>query len=69
NLTLSDWLTVLKYVNEHPGVSQGDIVYHFKSRIDGALLFLQSALSCTITERPDLIILRHTVNLILLQYP
>jgi Tc5 transposase DNA-binding domain len=54
NLTLSDWLTVLKYVDEHPGVPQGDIVDHFKTRIDGALHFSQSALSRAITKRSEL---------------
>jgi len=54
NLTLSDWLTVLKYADEHPLISQGDIVEHFKTKIDGALHFSQSALSCAIGRRTEL---------------
>ena len=54
NLTLSDWLTVLKYIDEHPGISQGNIINHFRTGIDGALLFSQSVLSCTITKRAEL---------------
>jgi hypothetical protein len=54
NLTLSDWLTVLKYVDEHPSMSQGDIVEHFKTKVDGALHFSQSSLSRALNKRPEL---------------
>ena len=32
NLTGHDWMTVYAYVDEHPGVSQGEVVRHFASR-------------------------------------
>jgi len=54
NLTLADWLTVLKYVDEHPLVPQGDVVEHFKTKIDGALHFTQSSLSRTTRKRSEL---------------
>ncbi len=54
NLTLSDWLTVLKYVDDHPLVSQKDVVEHFKTKTDGALDFTQSSLSRAIHRQSEL---------------
>src|SRR5215510_3367577 len=45
NLTLHDWTTVFAFVDEHPDLSQDDIVRHFASKKDGALIFTQSTLS------------------------
>ena len=45
NLTLADWLTVVKFVDEHPLLSQERVVEHFRTKKDGALVFTQSALS------------------------
>ena len=54
NLTLSDWLIVLKFVNEHPLLHQTDVVQHFKTKTDGALHFTQSSLSRAIHKRSEL---------------
>jgi hypothetical protein len=54
NLTLHDWMTVFAYMDEHPGMSQGDIVRHFASRIDGTLTFDQSTLSQKVKAWPKL---------------
>ena len=51
NLTLSDWLVVLKFVDEHPLLHQTDVVQHFKTKTDGALHFTQSSLSRAIHKR------------------
>ncbi|KAG5349171.1 hypothetical protein C0989_005463, partial [Termitomyces sp. Mn162] len=45
NFTLHDWLTVFIFVDEHPTLSQSDTCDHFGSKLDGALVFSQSALS------------------------
>ena len=45
NFTGHDWMTVYAYVDEHPGVSQGEIVWHFAFKTDDALIFTQSTLS------------------------
>jgi len=58
-LTGADWKAVYAYVDKHPGTSQNDIVRHFSSKKDGALVFNQStpgALSskrARIVTRPD----------------
>ena len=54
NLTLSDWFTVLKYVDEHPTMPQGDVVEHFKTKVDRALHFSQSSLSRAVNKRAEL---------------
>ncbi|KAF8228277.1 hypothetical protein L208DRAFT_1404088 [Tricholoma matsutake] len=54
NLTGYDWMTVYAYVDEHPRVSQGEIVQHFASKTDGALIFTQSTLSRKLKLRPEL---------------
>ena len=51
NLTLSDWLTVLNFLDDHPSMSQGDIVSYFKTKADGALHFTQSSLSRKIRQK------------------
>ena len=45
NLTLHDWMTVFKFVDEHPTMSQQAIVKHFETRLEGALVFTQATLS------------------------
>ena len=45
NLTLSDWLVVFQFIDEHPNVSQSQVVLHFKTRREGAFFFTQSTLS------------------------
>ena len=44
NLTLADWLTVFKFIDDHPGIKQMQFVRHFKlSRLARrALSFLHS---------------------------
>jgi hypothetical protein len=43
NLTLHDWMTVYKYVDEHPAMSQ-QAMYR-KARPEGVLIFTQATLS------------------------
>ena len=54
NLTLHDWMTVFAFVDQHPGMTQGDIVKHFASKSDGALIFTQCTLSRKMKSREDL---------------
>ncbi|KIJ49970.1 hypothetical protein M422DRAFT_160583, partial [Sphaerobolus stellatus SS14] len=54
NLTLHDWLTVFKWIDEHPLSTQKDIVDHFASLKDGALIFTQSTLSRKLQIRQEL---------------
>jgi len=54
NLTLHDWKTVYAFVDAHPGMSQGQVVDHFKTKRDGALIFTQSTLSRKMKNRSDL---------------
>ena len=54
NLTLADWLLVYAYIDAHPGVSQGNVVEHFQTRHEGALIFNQSTLSRKLRERPSM---------------
>ncbi|KAH7925285.1 DDE-domain-containing protein [Leucogyrophana mollusca] len=53
NLTFHDWLTVFAYIDSHPDVSQGDIAEHFRTRAEGALLFMQSTLSRKLKQRAE----------------
>ncbi|KIO02119.1 hypothetical protein M404DRAFT_97074, partial [Pisolithus tinctorius Marx 270] len=46
NLTLSDWMQVYSFIDNHPTTTQANIVQHFCSLETGALLFDQSTLSC-----------------------
>ena len=43
---------VYTYVDAHPGVSQANIVEHFQTRYEGALIFNQSTLSHKLQEQP-----------------
>ena len=54
NLTLSDWLVVFQFIDEHPNVSQSQVVLHFKTRQEGALFFTQSTLSRKLDQRAEL---------------
>ncbi|KIJ44990.1 hypothetical protein M422DRAFT_251629 [Sphaerobolus stellatus SS14] len=54
NLTLHDWMTVFAFIDKHPGLSQDDIVNHFKTRAEGVLKFNQSMLSRKIKDRGKL---------------
>lgn len=54
NLTLHDWLTVIRYVESHPDMTQLQIVDYFRSRKEGALIFTQSTLSRKLHERAEL---------------
>ena len=54
NLTLHDWMTVLTFIDEHSSMAQADVVKHFASKADGALIFTQSTLSRKIETRPEL---------------
>ena len=39
NLTLHDWMMVLTFIDEHPAMVQANVVKHFASKADGALIF------------------------------
>ena len=54
NLTLADWLTVFKFIDDHPGIKQMQVVRHFKSRKEGALIFTQSTLSRKLEQHTEL---------------
>ena len=54
NLTLTDWLTVFKFIDEHPGISQAQVVNHFKTCKDGALIFMQPTLSWKLEQCTEL---------------
>ncbi|KAL7282003.1 hypothetical protein ACG7TL_003470 [Trametes sanguinea] len=45
NLTLHDWLTVVDYFDTHRPITQAEIVKHFRTRTEGALIFDQASLS------------------------
>ena len=53
-LTGADWKAVFAYVDEHPSASQNDIVRHFSSKKEGALVFNQSTLSRKLNSRLEL---------------
>ncbi|KAF8868040.1 hypothetical protein CPB84DRAFT_1639718, partial [Gymnopilus junonius] len=52
-LTLSDWLTVFAFIDKYPHLSQGEVVKHFKEKVDGALEFTQSSLSQNLKRRKE----------------
>ncbi|KIO06484.1 hypothetical protein M404DRAFT_484565 [Pisolithus tinctorius Marx 270] len=54
NLTLHDWMTVFAYIDEHPSVSQEDVVQHFAALHTGALVFTQPTLSRKLKARTNL---------------
>jgi hypothetical protein len=54
NLTLADWLSVFKFVDERPDMSQAAVVQHFKTKKDGALFFDQATLSRKLQQREEL---------------
>jgi len=63
NLTLHDWMTVYSFVDAHPSMLQTDMVNHFKSKADGALVFNQATLSQKLKNRTEMeehTFLRHT---------
>ncbi|KAF8262519.1 hypothetical protein EI94DRAFT_1601767 [Lactarius quietus] len=39
NLTLANWLVVFKFIDKHPGIPQTQVVNHFETCKDGALVF------------------------------
>ena len=54
NLTLHDWLTVIRYVDEHPNMPQQSVVDYFRHRAEGALIFTQTTLSRNLKKRVEL---------------
>ncbi|KAL1715102.1 hypothetical protein EV715DRAFT_175250, partial [Schizophyllum commune] len=50
-LALGDWLTVFRFMDDHPDMKQGEVVAHFGSLKKGQLLFSQSALSKRHSQR------------------
>ena len=55
NLTLSDWMTVYAYVDTLPQpFNQGDVVKHFATRPERALLFTQPTLSRKLQHRSEM---------------
>lgn len=54
NLTLHDWMTIFKFMDQHPSMAQTETVKHFGSKADGALIFTQGTLSRKVKQRPKL---------------
>lgn len=54
NLTLSDWLTVYQFINNHPSLPQREVIKHFATCPTGALIFNQSTLSRKLRDRPKM---------------
>ena len=55
NLTLFDWMMVYAYINTLPQpINQGEVIRHFATRQEGALLFSQSTLSRKLQQRSDM---------------
>jgi hypothetical protein len=54
NLTLHDWLTVFNYMDKHKDMSQNEVVEHFRTRREGALLFTQATLSRRLANREEM---------------
>ena len=54
NLTLAHWVNVIKFIDDYPHLSQGEVVAHFKNQKDGALPFDQSTLSRKLKQRQAL---------------
>ena len=54
NLTLHDWITVFAFIDSHHDISQANIVSHFRTQQEGALLFTQSTLSWKIKDQKKL---------------
>jgi Tc5 transposase DNA-binding domain len=50
NLTLNDWLVVVAYYDTHQPISQEEVIKHFATKEDGALIFAQSSLSRHLSE-------------------
>jgi hypothetical protein len=53
NLTGHDWMTVYAYVDNHPGLPQVNIVWHFASKTDGALISTQLTPSRKLKSCPE----------------
>ncbi|KAG8214512.1 hypothetical protein J3R82DRAFT_9569 [Butyriboletus roseoflavus] len=51
NPTLHDWLDIVTYYDSNQPISQADIVKHFATRKEGALIFNQSSLSCHLSKK------------------
>lgn len=51
NLTCNDWLTVVKYFDEHQPISQIECVKYFANKSDGALVFNQASLSRHLSDK------------------
>jgi hypothetical protein len=54
NLTLHDWLTVFKWMDDHPEETQKDVIDHFATRKEGALIFSQPSLFRNLRKRAEL---------------
>src|SRR5258706_9375431 len=55
NLTLFDWMTVYTYVDTLPQpINQGEVVKHFATRPEHALLFTQSTLSRKLRQHSEM---------------
>jgi hypothetical protein len=55
HLTNYDWLQVINYMKDNPGVLQNDVVRHFATKEKGALHFTQGALSKKWNKREKLL--------------
>jgi hypothetical protein len=54
NLTLHNWMMVFCWMDDHPGISQTEVVKHFQTRAEGVLIFNQTTLSCNLKRRAEL---------------
>jgi hypothetical protein len=54
NLTLRDWQEVFSFIDDHPAMSQGEVVDYFKERPDNPLVFSQPTLSRRLDQRTAL---------------
>ncbi|KAI0688804.1 hypothetical protein C8T65DRAFT_551116, partial [Cerioporus squamosus] len=54
SLTLGDWLNVFRFIDDHPHMTQNQVVKHFGSLKTGRLVFTQGALSKNLKRRGEL---------------
>jgi hypothetical protein len=54
HLTAQQWITVFKFIDEHPKLSQNEVVIYFQTRANQPLQFTQGALSKRLKDQPAL---------------
>jgi len=48
------WFVVFQFIDEHPNILQYQVIEHFKTHREGALIFTQSTLSRKLEQRTEL---------------